>query len=296
MGLDWYLGILAQDRPDSPGRHDAADGRVRGSAGRPAAAMAGAAAALPKAATSRHMHRRPGPSKDGGRSVAPWVPGAFPCPRSIIPETNRGAGHGDRFTGRATGWPQRLPREWKSTVGSALAARGAAVIDTDRVARDVLAPGHPGAQAVLEHFGPEVRGPDGSIDRQALAAIVFADPDQRVVLEAISHPLVHKEVSRRVAELGDAVIVVEIPLLDAACRDQYGFDVVVLVEVQPDIALRRAVGRGMTEDDARAGWQRSPARRSAGRWRTASWATTGPGRPRRRRRRALGLAAGPGLT
>ncbi len=140
----------------------------------------------------------------------------------------------------------------KSTVGSALAARGAAVIDTDRVAREVLAPGNPGSQAVLEHFGPEVRGPEGSIDRQALAAIVFADPGQRGVLEAISHPLVHKEVSRRVAELGDAVIVVEIPLLDAARRDEYGFDVVVLVEVQPDIALRRAVGRGMTEDDARA--------------------------------------------
>lgn len=147
----------------------------------------------------------------------------------------------------------------KSTVGSALAARGAAVIDTDRVAREVLAPGNPGSQAVLEHFGPEVRGPEGSIDRQALAAIVFADPGQRGVLEAISHPLVHKEVSRRVAELGDAVIVVEIPLLDAARRDEYGFDVVVLVEVQPDIALRRAVGRGMTEDDARARMAAQPS-------------------------------------
>jgi dephospho-CoA kinase len=140
----------------------------------------------------------------------------------------------------------------KSTVGRALAARGAVVIDADRVARDVLAPGSPGAQAVLERFGPGIRAPDGSIDRAALAAVVFADPAQRAALEAISHPLVHKEVSRRVAELGDAVIVVEIPLLDAARRDEYGFDVVVLVEVQPDIATRRAVARGMTEDDAHA--------------------------------------------
>jgi dephospho-CoA kinase len=140
----------------------------------------------------------------------------------------------------------------KSTVGRALAARGAAVIDADRVARDVLAPGSPGAQAVLERFGPGIRAPDGSIDRAALAAVVFADPAQRVVLEAISHPLVHKEVSRRVDDLGDAIIVVEIPLLDAARRDQYGLDVVVLVEVQPDIAVRRAVGRGMAEGDARA--------------------------------------------
>ncbi len=140
----------------------------------------------------------------------------------------------------------------KSTVGRALAARGATVIDADRVARDVLAPGSPGAHAVLERFGPGIRAPDGSIDRAALAAIVFADPAQRAALEAISHPLVHDEVARRVAELGDALVVVEIPLLDAARRDEYGFDVVVLVEVQPDIALRRAVARGMTEDDARA--------------------------------------------
>jgi len=140
----------------------------------------------------------------------------------------------------------------KSTVGRALAARGAAVIDADRVARDVLAPASPGAQAVLDHFGGGVRRPDGSVDRQALAAIVFADPDERAALEAITHPLVHHEVRRRVAELGDTVIVVEIPLLDAARRHQYGFDVVVLVETSPDIAVRRALGRGMTEADARA--------------------------------------------
>ncbi len=137
-------------------------------------------------------------------------------------------------------------------VGRALAARGAAVIDTDRVAREMLAPGSPGARAVLDHFGDGVRRPDGSIDRQALAAIVFADPGQRAALEAITHPLVHQEVRRRVAGFGDTVIVVEIPLLDAARRHQYGFDIVVLVEAGADVALRRAVGRGMSEADARA--------------------------------------------
>lgn len=140
----------------------------------------------------------------------------------------------------------------KSTVGRALAARGAAVIDADRVAREVLAPGSAGAQAVFDHFGDGVRRPDGSVDRQALAAIVFSDRDERAALEAITHPLVHQDVGRRVAELGDAVIVVEIPLLDAARRHQYGFDTVVLVETTPDIAVRRAVGRGMSEADARA--------------------------------------------
>jgi dephospho-CoA kinase len=141
----------------------------------------------------------------------------------------------------------------KSTVGRALAARGAAVIDTDQVAREVLAPGSAGAQAVLEHFGDGVLLPDGAIDRQALAAIVFTDPGQRAALEAITHPLVNQEVRRRVAGLGDmGVVVVEIPLLDAARREQYGFDVVVLVETRPDVAVHRAVERGMAEDDARA--------------------------------------------
>lgn len=97
----------------------------------------------------------------------------------------------------------------KSTVGTALAARGAAVIDTDRVAREVLAPGTSGVQAVFDRFGPGARAPDGSIDRQALATIVFADPGERAALEAISHPRVHEEVTRRVAELGDTVTVVE---------------------------------------------------------------------------------------
>jgi dephospho-CoA kinase len=140
----------------------------------------------------------------------------------------------------------------KSTVGRALEARGAVVIDTDQVAREVVAPGSAGAQAVFDHFGQGVRGADGAIDRPALAAIVFADPARRAALEAITHPLVHQEVVRRVAGLGHSLIVVEIPLLTTANRDLYGFDVVVLVETGPDVAVRRAVERGMAEDDARA--------------------------------------------
>lgn len=140
----------------------------------------------------------------------------------------------------------------KSTVGRALATRGAAVIDTDEVARQVLAPGSAGTQAVLDHFGESVRASGGAIDRQALAAIVFADPDERAALEAITHPLVHEEVRRRIADLGDRVIVVEIPLLDEARRDLFRFDVVVLIETRPDLAVRRAVERGMAEEGARS--------------------------------------------
>jgi dephospho-CoA kinase len=173
----------------------------------------------------------------------------------------------------------------KSTVGRALAGLGATVIDADQVAREVIAPGSPGERAVLERFGPGVAGPDGHIDRGALAGVVFADPAERLALEAITHPLIRQELTRRVASLrsqsaslrrqsenpgtgaeaggsgsptppdttGTAqVVVIEIPLLDKNTRNMYGLDVVVLVEAPVEVALARSVQRGMSEADARA--------------------------------------------
>jgi dephospho-CoA kinase len=152
----------------------------------------------------------------------------------------------------------------KSTVGKALAARGAALIDADQVARDVTGPGSPGERAVLERFGDRATarsGPAGEtrrLDRNALAAIVFSDEAERLALEAITHPLIRAEVLRRLALAGsdalagDEVVVIEIPLLDAQRRVDYGLDVVVLIDTPEGVALRRAVGRGMTETAARA--------------------------------------------
>jgi dephospho-CoA kinase len=173
----------------------------------------------------------------------------------------------------------------KSTVGRALAGRGATVIDADQVAREVVAPGSPGERAVLERFGPGVAGPDGHIDRSALAGVVFADPAERLALEAITHPLIRQELTRRVASLraqgaslrpqtasqrtGAAahgsesstasdttgtgqVVVVELPLLNKDSRTMYHLDVVVLVEAPVEVALARSVQRGMSEADARA--------------------------------------------
>ncbi len=140
----------------------------------------------------------------------------------------------------------------KSSVGRALAARGATVIDADQVAREILAPGSPGERAVLERFGPAVARPDGALDRQALAAVVFADDRERGDLEAITHPLVHLEVMGRTAAAEASVVVVEVPLLDAARRREYAFDKVVLVATPPEDAVQRAVARGMGEDDVRA--------------------------------------------
>lgn len=164
----------------------------------------------------------------------------------------------------------------KSTVGRLLAALGAVVIDTDQVARDVLAPGSPGERAVLERFGPSVATQDGSLDRQALADIVFAVPSDRLALEAITHPLIRREVEARLMSLdagglpgaggqGPAIVVIEIPLLDRARRHDYHLDTVVVVEAPEELAIKRAEGRGIPPEQAKArtAAQPPPAERRA---------------------------------
>jgi len=146
----------------------------------------------------------------------------------------------------------------KSTVGKALAARGAIVIDADQVARDVTAQGSPGERAVLEHFGDRAAarpGPAGEpphLDRKRLGDIVFSDASDRLALEAITHPLIRSEVLRRVALAQAEVVVIEIPLLDKSRRSDYGLDAVVLIDAPEKVAVQRAVARGLTETGARA--------------------------------------------
>jgi dephospho-CoA kinase len=157
----------------------------------------------------------------------------------------------------------------KSTVGKALADRGAAVIDADQVARTVIEPGTDGERAVLDRFGPAVTGPDGHLDRQALASIVFSDADELRALEAITHPLVHDEIARELSSLPAQVVVIELPLLTAGGRQEYDLDVVVLVDTPQELAVRRAVGRGMSEQDVRARMAAQPSaqeRRAASDW------------------------------
>ena len=153
----------------------------------------------------------------------------------------------------------------KSTVGKALAARGAIVIDADQVARDVTAQGSPGERAVLEHFGDWVTarsGPAGEpphLDRKSLGDIVFSDSSERLALEAITHPLIRSEVLRRVSLAQAEVVVIEIPLLDKSRRFDYGLDVVVLIDAPEKVAVQRAVARGLTETGARARMAAQPS-------------------------------------
>lgn len=138
----------------------------------------------------------------------------------------------------------------KSTVASLLAERGAHVLDADAIAREVVAPGTPGHASVLARFGDDVLAPDGTLDRRALADIVFDDPAARADLNAIVHPAVAAEIDRRLAALpDDAVVVIEVPLLVEA---GWTADLVVVVDVPKEVALRRLVdGRGMDEADVR---------------------------------------------
>lgn len=142
----------------------------------------------------------------------------------------------------------------KSTVARMLAARGAVVVDADRIAREIVEPGKPAYDAVVRRFGREILAPDGTINRPKLAAIVFADDAARADLEAITHPEVAAEMSRRIEEHRDTdhVVVADIPLLVEA-GSSGGFDAVLVVVAGPDQQVDRLErNRGTTKEDAGA--------------------------------------------
>jgi dephospho-CoA kinase len=140
----------------------------------------------------------------------------------------------------------------KSTVAALLAARGAVVVDADRIAREVVEPGTPGLAAVVTAFGEGVLTPEGSLDRPALAGVVFADPEARARLDGIVHPLVRQRAAELMVGLPeDAVVVQDVPLL-VETGQAGAFDLVLVVQADLDTRVERLVARGMTEDDARA--------------------------------------------
>jgi len=142
----------------------------------------------------------------------------------------------------------------KSTVARRLAEHGAIVVDADQVARDVVAPGEPALERIAETFGPGVIAADGSLDRPALGAIVFSDPEGRRKLNAITHPAVLERSRALFAEAAaadpDAVVVYDIPLLVEAGRHDE-FDLVVVVHAATETRIARMIGqRGMTREEA----------------------------------------------
>jgi dephospho-CoA kinase len=144
----------------------------------------------------------------------------------------------------------------KSEVSRRLAALGAVVLDGDTAARAVVEPGTPGLARIAETFGPGVLAPDGSLDRAKLAAIVFADDAAREKLNAITHPLIHEQLMAEEAAAikaggPDTVVVHGIPLLAEGQRAA-DFDLVIVVDVPPEVQVTRLAGRGMPAEQARA--------------------------------------------
>lgn len=141
----------------------------------------------------------------------------------------------------------------KSTVSAALAARGAVVIDADAITRSLQQPGEPVFEAIVEHFGPGVVAGDGTLDRQALADVVFADGAARKELEGLVHPAVGAEIAQQMAAVveGDEPVILDVPLLVESGRDDMAGTIVV--DLEPEVAVARLVEhRGMDEADVRA--------------------------------------------
>jgi dephospho-CoA kinase len=143
----------------------------------------------------------------------------------------------------------------KSTVSAMLASRGAVVVDADAIVREVQAVGGPAYAGIVDRFGPAVVAADGSLDRAALASLVFADPAARADLGALTYPHVGAAMAARVAAEAstDHVVVLDVPLLAERGRDAYGVSAVIVVDCPVEVAVARLVSsRGFTEADAQA--------------------------------------------
>lgn len=142
----------------------------------------------------------------------------------------------------------------KSTFAALLRARGVPVVDADALARAVVAPGTPALAAIAAAFGPDVLGPDGALDRKRLGALVFADPDARRRLEAITHPAIRDAMIAETARLdaaGHPLAFYDAPLLFEVGLDA-ALDSVVVVYAPPRVQVERLAARDGLDEEAAA--------------------------------------------
>ena len=149
----------------------------------------------------------------------------------------------------------------KSTVAQQFVALGAVLIDADAIVREVQAPGSPVLEQMAAAFGADILQEHGGLDRAKVAALVFGDPAKVAALNAIVHPAVIDEMTRRRTEWADtdATLLLDIPLLvESGYTNLAG---IVVVDVEPAVALERLVSqRGFTRDDAQARISRQASR------------------------------------
>jgi len=130
----------------------------------------------------------------------------------------------------------------KSTVARLFAALGAKLIDTDQIARDIVAPPSPVLALIAARFGPGILTADGALDRAKLRQIVFDDPAARLDLESLTHPAIRAEVARQSATAGGPYQLVAIPLLvETGAAEDY--ERVLVVDASPEVQLARLMSR-----------------------------------------------------
>lgn len=151
----------------------------------------------------------------------------------------------------------------KSSVSALLAERGAVIVDADAITRDLQRPGKPVFAAIVERFGPEVVAPDGTLDRPALATVVFGDPGALADLNALVHPAVGAAIAAAIGEQAgsDRVVVLDVPLLVESKNPRTDLAGLLVVDCPVEVAVERLVAqRGMDEADARARIARQASR------------------------------------
>ncbi len=149
----------------------------------------------------------------------------------------------------------------KSTVAALLVERGAVLLDADAIVREIQEPGTPVFAAMVERWGDGIVADDGTLDRQAVADRAFGNADELAALNAIVHPAVADEMTRRREALAgtDATVILDIPLLVESGYE--GLAGIIVVDVDPELAVERLIThRGFAETDARGRIARQASR------------------------------------
>ena len=151
----------------------------------------------------------------------------------------------------------------KSTVASLLGELGCTVVDADQIVTDLYRPGRAGHEALVGEYGCEILLEDGSVDRVRLAEIAFASPESAARLNSLIHPLVNEAqeelIETEALRAGDRIFVVEATLLlESGGRAR--FDRIIVVDLDPELQVERAIARGMDPKDARRRMERQMPR------------------------------------
>jgi dephospho-CoA kinase len=141
----------------------------------------------------------------------------------------------------------------KSTVAAMLVAEGAALVDTDAIARALTAPGGAAMPELIATFGAEIAGADGALDRDAMRRLAFADPDAKRTLEAVLHPLIGTEAQREAGAAASEVVVFDVPLLAESAHWRARVDRVLVIDCSAATQIERVLRR--------PGWSREVVER-----------------------------------